>query len=262
MSTSSNIYPVIAGISRMTEKQDWEEISPSRFLSQALELALKDVSSNDVTLVERLKPHISDVITIRFGLDERLNEKTPIKPYKNLAQQIAKQTGIDHVKQRYFATSSGGDTPQKLVNEFSEKIVNGQAECVIILGGEFLDAYSRYLQTKKAMPPWGGSVEEDKVTKPVDATLGHFHPDGLNECERKNELSAPRQMYPVLEQAYRKLANVSIQKQLERNGALFERFSMIAAQSPKLSWFPQARTAKEIYSESPSNRWVGFPYTK
>ena len=44
-------------------------------------------------------------------------------------------------------------------------------------------------------------------------------------------------------------------------GALFARFSNVAAASPH-AWFPVKRTAAEIAEAGPRNRYIAFPHTK
>lgn len=100
----------------------------------------------------------------------------------------------------------------------------------------------------------------------VEKPLGHFHKDGVNDAERKNGLVAPRQMYPLIEQAYRTETKPksSIKDHLQYNSEIFSKFNAVASwpENKSLAWFPTRRSAEEIATENPKNRWVAFPYTK
>jgi hypothetical protein len=256
--------PVIIGVARVTERK--LESTPSAFLSNVLQLALADaVVGADPNAKAALGSALSDVVTVRMAVEDAFKAGTNCEPYKNLAQQITKMAGVDSDKQRYYATSSGGSTPQMLVNVFSERIARGESECVAMVGGEVLEAFRHQMMTLKSRPDWGAKHEESLVTNPVEAVLGKYAGDdvGVNEVESKNGLLRPAQMYPMLEQANRFERGYSVQENNERNGKIFERFNEVAAtKESKLAWFPKRRTAKEITTEATSNRWVSFPYTK
>jgi acetyl-CoA C-acetyltransferase len=260
----SGRLPVIIGVGRITQRNF--DGTPSEFLSEAVQVALNDTVRNAKSgAKQELAQSISDVATIRMAVEDRFRNGTNCEPYKNLAQQVAKLSGTANDTQKYYATSSGGSTPQMLVNVFAERIAKGESECAVMVGGECLDAFFKQMMKAKSLPNWGAKYEETQVTKPVDATLGKYAGDatGITDVEKKNGLIKPTQMYPLLEQAYRAERGDTLQGNIERNSKLFHRFNEVAAtKEDKLAWFPQRRTARDIGTESASNRWVSFPYPK
>jgi acetyl-CoA C-acetyltransferase len=71
----------------------------------------------------------------------------------------------------------------------------------------------------------------------------------------------PTQVYPLFEQALRAHLGRSIEEHLAAVGELWAGFSEVAARNPH-AWIRQARTAEEIVTSGPDNRWVVWPYTK
>jgi acetyl-CoA C-acetyltransferase len=69
------------------------------------------------------------------------------------------------------------------------------------------------------------------------------------------------QVYPMFETAWRAANGWGIDEHRERMGALWARFSKVAASNPN-AWIQQEFTAEQIVTPSVDNRMVGFPYTK
>ena len=133
-------HPAIIGVSRITDKNN--QLSAPELFAKCIESAILDFVKDEDS-VRRLKESITDVVTVRMVLDDIfLAKKGP--QFKNLAHQVAKMTGLKNVK-RFFGTTSGGNTPQMIVNMFSEKILKGEAECVVIVGGECLQTFQKVL---------------------------------------------------------------------------------------------------------------------
>ena len=71
----------------------------------------------------------------------------------------------------------------------------------------------------------------------------------------------PVHAYPLFENALRAANGWSLDEHAARIGALWSRFSEVAAGNPN-AWIRAARTAHEIVTPSPRNRMISFPYTK
>jgi acetyl-CoA C-acetyltransferase len=74
-------------------------------------------------------------------------------------------------------------------------------------------------------------------------------------------LMLPSTIYPLFENAFRAHRGWDLETHRRKLGELFSDFSSVAARN-EYSWFPVARTPEEIYTPSPDNRMVAFPYTK
>ena len=71
----------------------------------------------------------------------------------------------------------------------------------------------------------------------------------------------PVHAYPLFENALRAANGWTLQEHRARIGALWSRFSEVAAGNPH-AWIRTARTPDEIVTPGPGNRMVSFPYPK
>src|SRR3990170_845170 len=143
-------------------------------------------------------------------------------PYPDTTGLLAERLGASPAQRVY--TGVGGDTPQRLVNKTAEAIV-----------------------------PW----HERGIPQEV---VGDSR-SGFTEVESRHGAVMPTRVYPLFENALRAHLGLSLEEHRRRLGALYERFSAVAAQNP-YAWFPQPLTADEITAISASNRMVCFPYPK
>jgi len=162
---------------------------------------------------------------------------------------LAERLGAEPAHTLYSAV--GGQTPQQLINQTAQAIVEGRIRLALIAGVEGMQ--SRRLARKadhKFDWPRGAPerMEGDNRT-------------GFTEVEAKHGAVRPTSVYPLFENAIRAHLGLSIDEHQQRLGKLCSRFANVAAKNP-YAWFPQPRTPDEITTVSPSNRWVGFPYPK
>ena len=71
----------------------------------------------------------------------------------------------------------------------------------------------------------------------------------------------PVHAYPLFENALRAAEGWTLEEHAARIGALWSRFSEVAAENPD-AWIRTPRTADEIVHPGPGNRMVSFPYPK
>jgi acetyl-CoA C-acetyltransferase len=89
------------------------------------------------------------------------------------------------------------------------------------------------------------------------------HPEFFHSLEeRKHGLDAPVMIYPLIENALRRRYGASFEAHQQKIATMMSEFSKVAASQPEFAWIPEVRTPDEIARPNPSNRWVGFPYTK
>lgn len=151
-------------------------------------------------------------------------------------------------------THMGGNSPQALVNWASELIANGEADLVVLAGAEFLGSLMKTMTS-------GGDVSIFKGGPGGDPVRWGDPRDGQTAQEEAHGMSFPANVYPMFENALRAHLGRSIDEHQRKMGALFSRFSAVAAANEH-AWFPKERSPEEIAFESPENRMVGFPYTK
>ena len=71
----------------------------------------------------------------------------------------------------------------------------------------------------------------------------------------------PTQIYALFESAIRASLGESHEAHRNRIGTLWERFNKVAVSNP-YAWVRSPMTAEEIKIATPTNRMVGYPYTK
>lgn len=172
--------------------------------------------------------------------------------YGDPAWVIAEQLGL--TPRETAATTMGGNSPQTLVNGTAMEIQRGELDLAILTGGE---AWRTRMRARKAGVElaWPTSPPE-QMPRLLGEDLEMNHPG-----ERARGIVMPVQVYPMFETAVRAAAGRSVDEQSRVSSELYAKFSEVAAANP-YAWLREAKTAEEIRTASPSNRMIGYPYTK
>jgi len=171
-------------------------------------------------------------------------------PYADTTGLLAERLGASPAQRIY--TAVGGDTPQRLVNQTAEAIVRGETRLALICGAEVL-ASTRLSRKLGVTLPWH--------ERGVPQEMVGDKRSGFTEAESRHGAVMPTRVYPLFENAIRANLGLSLEEHSRRLGALYERFSAVAATNP-YAWFPQPLTADEITTVGSNNRMVCFPYPK
>ena len=168
------------------------------------------------------------------------------------AYLIAEELGIK--AGATMLTPVGGNSPQSLVNTMASSIQRGDIDVAILAGGE---AWRTRMRARRL------GIELDWPKAPADQhpTITGDELEMVHPAERARGVHMPVQMYPMFETAIRAAAGRSVEEQNVVASELWSRFSEVAANNP-FAWLPVARSAVDIRTPSPSNRMIGFPYTK
>jgi acetyl-CoA C-acetyltransferase len=172
--------------------------------------------------------------------------------YGNPAWIIAQRLGQEPRELAY--TTSGGNTPQTLVNKTSLDILAGRLDIAVLTGGE---AWRTRMRARKqnAILEWP-KAPEDQPPVMIGDDLDMTHP-----AEAERGVYLPVQIYPMFETAIRAAAGREPDEHLVRVSELWSRFSEVAAANPA-AWIREPKTAEEIRTTSSSNRLIGLPYRK
>lgn len=165
---------------------------------------------------------------------------------------VAQQLGLS--PRETAATTMGGNSPQALVNETALAIQRGELDIAILTGGEAW--HSRARSRKAGVELTWPKAAPDAYPRVLGEDLEMNHP-----AERERGLIMPVQVYPMFETAIRAAAGRTVEQQQTVASELWSRFSHVAAQNPH-AWSRVPRTADEISTPTPTNRMIGFPYTK
>lgn len=235
MTTVPDRTPVLVGIGTATQREeDWTQArEPLALMLDAVRAAGTD--SGAPTLLAEL-----DCIAVPHGRWR----------YRNPGGAIAQAVGATRA-QSVFA--SVGVLQQTLIGLASARIASGEAEVTLVVGG---DCGYRLLRAGIA----GAHVTDSEQDNTPDEALAPkeqlFHP-----VEHALGLSMPIGLYAIIESAYRHARGWSVREHRERLGALYARFSAVAAANPH-AWHRDLRTAADIHEAGPRNPMQAFPYTR
>lgn len=243
--------PVLIGGGQITQRTAQQKnlaasLDPIGLIAEAARAAARDT-----TLGDRLWPLLDTIAVVRFTADSTEGGRLPGNLFANPPRSVGKALGARARRQVY--TSTGGDSPQKLVNATAAQIASGEVEVALLGGSEALATMMDAFRTGHALN-WG----DDPGGLPE--TPGPGMP-GTSQPEQAHGLFYPVNTYPLFENAWRGAKKRSVEEHQAALGRLFAPFTRVAARNPH-AWFPVARSAEEIATPSDANRFVGFPYTK
>jgi acetyl-CoA C-acetyltransferase len=231
--------PVLVAVGQVNQRVDdpTDALEPTALLAEAARRAAADSGS------DRLLAALDTVAVIRI-LSWR---------YRDPAALVAAELGI--TPRRTIETDDGGNYPQTLVNRAALEIRAGRADAVLIGGAE---TWRSRTTSRKAGTDLGWTKQADDVAPTESITnaepLGH-------PSEWARRVMMPIEIYPLFENAHRAAEGWTVDEHRDRLADLWAGFSEVAATNPA-AWIQKAHTPAEIRDATPTNRMVGFPYTK
>ncbi len=141
-----------------------------------------------------------------------------------------------------------GVSQQEIVNDALLAIRSGEAEVVLIVGGE-ARAFARH----------GGTEVDDPTTSPPDVTITR-QPDFVAPIEQAAGIVVPPvQQYALIENALAAHEHQDVTSHRDDVARLWARFNAVAQANP-LAAFPAPHTADDIATPGPRNRPLAYPY--
>src|SRR3954452_2547711 len=172
--------------------------------------------------------------------------------YSDPARLVADAIGAGGA--RTAITTDGGNTPQSLVNKMANRIAAGDLDVAVIVGAETIWSRRRMRAQGIERP-----VTEQTGVEPDEVLGSDLQMSG--EIERRQGFEMPVNFYPTFESAIRHHRGETLDQHRDRISRLWEHFNEVAVANP-YAWFRTPMTAAEIREPSPTNRMVGYPYTK
>lgn len=230
--------PILVGVGQVMEKPESLEQagSPLELMEQACRIALQDAGLG-TEVFGRI-----DVLAVVRSFRE---------PTRNSAESLAHRLGATQARQ--WMMPNGGNGPQYLVNRYSEAITRGEIELALFSGAEAMDTGRRIVKAGE-QPDWAEPAQTD--ARYLVEERGMISPH-----EQAHGFVLPAHIYPMFENALRHHYGNDVETHQRAMGALFARFTKVAAKSP-YAWYPIERSAEDIAFPSAQNRFVGWPYTK
>ncbi|MGZ4758878.1 MAG: acetyl-CoA acetyltransferase [Acidimicrobiales bacterium] len=232
--------PVIIGTGQLNQRVDRGApvLEPVDLMAEALRSAEADTGASGVLAR-------ADSVRVLCELSWR---------YGDPGALVAERLGASPRHTLY--TVMGGNYVQTVVTQAASEIQAGQADVVLITGGEAWRSRSAARSAGDALE-W---TTQPEGTRPT-VLLGEHDPQLSSAGEIERGVFMPVQVYPMFEVALGAAAGRTLDEQRRRAAALWSRFSEVAAKNPN-AWIQRSYTADEIATATPDNRMIGFPYTK
>lgn len=243
--------PILVACAQHTDKSDSPQgPTPIEMMQTASLAAVQDAGCD--TLLKQI-----DTLAVLGLTVDAVGIKNPLSGlFSNVPKSLANSLKINPSHLLYVTT--GGNTPQQMVNHFAAQIANGEAEVVMLSGGEALHTMrKRFNHWSKLLLP-KGKWRDKPGGKP---TLFGSTRTGCSAHEKHYGLDLPANVYPLFENALRIKYQHSHQAHRQYIGELFAGLSKIAADNPN-AWFQQAHSAEHLITETAQNRIIAYPYTK
>jgi acetyl-CoA C-acetyltransferase len=233
--------PVIVGVGQVRHRPDldgeFEAIEPARMMVEALDRAARDAGQPELA---KQADYVGTVSPLAWGYAD-----TPAV----LADMLGAGPGLRH------EPKPGGNSPIELLQHAVSAIQSDDAHVAVLAGAESIHARQQAAKRGISLDHW--SPEPDP---PIDVMF-RGQPPITTPLELRHGFARPVEIFPLYENAIRAHQKRSIADHQAVLGRLMSRFSSTAAKNP-YAWFPEARSADEYTTVSPSNRWVNFPYPK
>ena len=247
--------PIIVGVGQCVSR---ETPTPENVLS-ALDLAgeagRRAITNAGATVDIRNE---IDVLTVSRLFEDSTRKvaivTNPFGGTNNVPGSIARRIGINPKENIYCAV--GGQTPQRLINKYSQSIHRGETSCVMILGAEAI-ANIKHATRNGFDVDWNEEIDEEFT----DLWPKNNADKMVSDYEMAHGLFLPVQAYPLFENVWRSKSGHSREQHRQVMGKLFSSFTKVAAAN-QYSQFPTERSVDYLATPAEENYLLSEPYTK
>lgn len=170
-------------------------------------------------------------------------------PYDDPVARLSERLGMTPRHRVY--SGIGGTTPHVLVQAAAMAIRAGDVDVALVASGEALATRKR-IRKRGERPAWSHRDPEKKPF-PFEAP---FLP-----TEVAHEVFQAWFTFAMFDNARRAHRRADLEEHRVDLAELWHRFSTVAQDNPD-AWFPVERSVEEILTVTPTNRMVGYPYSK
>lgn len=249
MSEPKDNTPILIGVGQITEAvlENLEHASSHVDLAaKAAKFALQD--AKDISLASEI-----DVIAgVKTFADSSPQHQSKMGRTNNFPRSIAQRIGA--TPQHAIYDSVGGDSPQKLIAEFAEKLAAKSCEMVLIAGGEAI-ANVKAAGKQKIKLNW---------TEDIDGQLEDRGRSGkklITAAEITHQVMMPMQFYALMENARRASLQQDEATYTLQMGKVMSDLSQVAVKNP-YAIDQTAYDAASLITPSTKNPIFVKPYTK
>jgi len=249
MSTIKDNTPIIIGVGQITETVPDDLATASshaNLAGKAAALALKD--AKDASLAQAI-----DVIAgVKTFSDSSPQHQAKTGRTNNFPRSIAKRIGANPKQAIY--DSVGGDSPQKLISEFAEKLAAGECKLVLLAGGEAI-ANFKAAKKQKFQLDWSEKIEGQLEDR------GRSGMRLITRTEIANQIIMPMQFYALMENARRAALQQTPADYAQEMGQAFSELSKVAAQN-RYAVDQTEYDVQTLITPTKQNALIIAPYTK
>ncbi|WP_232676798.1 enoyl-CoA hydratase-related protein [Nocardioides sp. R-C-SC26] len=245
--------PVLIGVGQSSERPEddgYAALSPVELAAAASREALADAGATGGAGAGAAAPR-GIAATRQFENSVPVTQ-APFGRSTNLPRSVATRIGADPA--RAVLAPTGGTSPQQLITEFAGEIAAGRARAVLITGAE-AGSTVRHLQRAGQSRDWsedpGGQLED----------RGYGLRGLISQRAVQHGMTGTIVQYAVLENARRARRGLSKAEGLAEMGALFDRFSAVAAENPH-AVVREHLDAATLTTVDDRNRLVATPYPR
>lgn len=250
MSNQDNT-PIIIGVGQFIQKipDDLQKcMSHYELASEASKKAIKD-SGSKIDLAS----HIDTVVAVRTFADSSPTWGCPFGGSNNFPRSVAKRIGANPDKAVYEVI--GGQSPQKLVSEYFERLNTGECELVLLTGGEAMVSI-KVASKQKVSLNWHEKIEGSLEDR---GRFDGFHM--ITQLEFQHKLMLPVQFYGLMEQARRGEMGIDEEPYNRTMAQTLSKLSTVAVNNPyamKNDFYSE----EDLLDSSDDNPMISSPYRK
>ncbi|MBL8674451.1 MAG: acetyl-CoA acetyltransferase, partial [Rhodospirillales bacterium] len=245
--------PILVGCGQITDTTSApsDARSPSAFVAEAAELALRDAAP--AKGAPALAATLDAIALLRFFSDSSPRFVSPYGRSSNPPKSVADRIGAASARDLYY-TEVGGNMPLYLVHKFAEQIARGELRAAMVCGGELLRTFNAAQRAKLTLD-WNEDPGGAEPLEIGDKRLG-WSPE-----EARHGLMAAIHFYPLIENAIRADRGRTPAAHLVAMGKLFAGFAAVARDNP-LATRREGYSAERLSTVDADNRYIAFPYPR
>jgi len=242
--------PILVGVGQYTDRIEAPEYRALSVVELGVEAARRAL--NDALNVTQLASQIDVVAAVRQFETSTPDALAVFGRSNNFPRSVMQRLG--HQPQRAVLEVVGGQSPQKLVNEFAEAIATGEAQLVLLVGAEAIST-QRHLLGQGQQPDWSETVAGSLDDR-------GYGLDGILTADLlRHQLLNAIAGYALFDNARRNRLGQTRDEYRQAIGELFAPFTRVAARNPYAT-APKAYSAAELATITERNRLVADPYTR
>lgn len=249
MSEIKDNTPIIIGVGQINEAvpDDLAKASSHADLAaKAAVFALEDAKNASIA------KSIDVIAGVKTFSDSSPQHQAKTGRTNNFPRSIARRIGANPKTAIY--DSVGGDSPQKLVAEFAEKLAAGQCDLVLLAGGEAI-ANMKAAKKQKFQLDWSEQIEGQLEDR------GRTGKKLITSVEISHQVVMPMQFYALMENARRASLEQDSATYAQEMGRNFSDLSKVAAKNP-YAVDQTEYNAATLITPSKQNPLIIAPYTK